>query len=253
MLPVRSVVRPASLAGKTNGRLPPSVLTSYAHPDGGPLVTLCDPAARSWAAMAQAARRDGVHLRPTSEVDTYRPYGVQERIFRARYSTMWRPGGSVWWNGRRWYKRLGVATAAVPGTSNHGWGLAVDVVLGTSVFPWLINWADDFGWSWELQSERWHLRYYAGDRVPGAVVVTPPPPKPPPPKLNPFDERDDMKYVADQGLVYLVGPGWHRRISGTVPTGAKIDPISNLQIIIDDLEAAEMSTDITGAARDSGG
>jgi hypothetical protein len=59
-----------------------------------------------------------------------------------------------------------------------------------------------------------------------------------------------MRYVADQGLVYLVGPGWHRRISGGTPAGAKVDPIANLAVILRDLEAAEMSTDITDAGKD---
>jgi hypothetical protein len=31
---------------------------------------------------------------------------------------------------------------------------------------WLLANADWFGFSWELQSEPWHLRYYVGDRVP---------------------------------------------------------------------------------------
>jgi LAS superfamily LD-carboxypeptidase LdcB len=31
--------------------------------------------------------------------------------------------------------------------------------------------ADDFGFSWEVQSEPWHLRYVAGDKVPAAVLA----------------------------------------------------------------------------------
>jgi hypothetical protein len=59
--------------------------------------------------------------------------------------------------------------AAVPGTSSHGQGLAVDInswVYGngdTDRHRWLVANAPRFGWSWELvgkpSGERWHFNY----------------------------------------------------------------------------------------------
>jgi D-alanyl-D-alanine carboxypeptidase len=64
--------------------------------------------------------------------------------------------------------------AAVPGTSNHGWGLAVDLCggaeyFGTEVYRWLDENGDEFGWdnpSWALpggsKPEPWHWEYEPG-------------------------------------------------------------------------------------------
>ena len=58
---------------------------------------------------------------------------VQEVIFRQRYvmgNHRGKPGYTNdvrEWNGRPWTRRAGQAAAAVPGTSNHGTGCAVDV------------------------------------------------------------------------------------------------------------------------------
>jgi LAS superfamily LD-carboxypeptidase LdcB len=35
---------------------------------------------------------------------------------------------------------------------------------------WLLKNAHLYGFSWEVQSEPWHLRYVAGDDVPEAVT-----------------------------------------------------------------------------------
>lgn len=79
--------------------------------------------------------------------------------------------------GRRWYKRRGVAAVASPGTSNHGFRSADDTALELDGDPdaegvteafirWLIPLAHQFGWTWELQSEPWHLSWIAGDDIP---------------------------------------------------------------------------------------
>lgn len=67
------------------------------------------------------------------------------------------------------------ATAAVPGTSNHGLGLAIDLAIGTPSSAVSLNSADRawleaniarFGFSYESTSEPWHIRYVVGDTCP---------------------------------------------------------------------------------------
>lgn len=51
--------------------------------------------------------------------------------------------------------------AAVPGTSNHGWGLAVDV-LTRAAAAWIMRNGRRYGWSWDegqRVGEWWHFRY----------------------------------------------------------------------------------------------
>jgi D-alanyl-D-alanine carboxypeptidase len=62
--------------------------------------------------------------------------------------------------------------AARPGTSNHGWGLALDLGAGTSSgtgeqYEWLVANADKFGWEnpdWAKRNsyELWHWEYVPG-------------------------------------------------------------------------------------------
>lgn len=65
--------------------------------------------------------------------EAYRPYTTQVAIFRARYTRklFWRLG-AVWWDGSWWVKNAGASTAAVPGTSIHGYGRAVDIWSGVN-------------------------------------------------------------------------------------------------------------------------
>lgn len=179
-LPIKPVRRPLDLVGKQNGKLPAKVLSTVK-----PEATLHHKAARAWTAMRVAAKKDGVIL---DHVGDYRTYDQQVALFVSRYSTTPTSTGEVKvWNGRRYWRKPGVASAAVPGTSNHGWGLAIDAALrvnGQTVtitadpdgpgpvksgLAWLLKNADRYGFSWELQSEPWHIRYYAGARLPKAV------------------------------------------------------------------------------------
>ena len=90
------------------------------------------------------------------------------------------------WQGKKWYLRRRMAPVAVPGTSNHGWGLANDVaiysggaVVGITsiakVWQWVQDNAESFGLSWEGARpgqpgwEPWHLRYTEGDKVPSRI------------------------------------------------------------------------------------
>lgn len=218
-LPVAPMVMPKDLRGQTNGKLHPSLLDPV---DGGEV--LHHLAARSWAALRAAAAHDGVRV--AVGADAYRPYETQERIFRARYrqANAWRPGARRW-DGAWWVKLPGVAAAAIPGTSNHGWGLAVDVddseTENTPACRWLRMYAAGFGWSAEIQSEPWHWRAVHGDRLPPAVYAYEASlePTPPPPVVVPPSEEDDDMIMArnsDTGEVVLLIGGAVRPCSGAV-------------------------------------
>lgn len=181
-LPVVPIVQSVLLEGLTNGRLPATALWDTPGLADGPTVRLISPAARAWRALTAAALLAGHTLKATSLVDSYRPYEVQERIFRARYRTVPMYSGQTYktWNGERWYHWYGAA-AATPGWSNHGLGQAVDTgeesdgdlgteSLDTETLNWLAANERRFGWSHELQSEPWHLHYFAGDAIPQAVL-----------------------------------------------------------------------------------
>ena len=205
-LPIhKPVLRPACLAGMTNGKLPDKILVSIPGQMGGPVIRLVEPAARAWKAMQSDALAAGHVLKATSTMDSFRPYAVQERIFRQRYTTTYLAGRPYRvWNGRRWYQRPNTAAAAIPGTSNHGWAMAVDAGeesdgeagnerLDADTLRWLVRNEERCGWSHELESEPWHLRYWAGDRIPAAVLAyeagsAPAPAPTPAPPVNDDEE-----------------------------------------------------------------
>jgi peptidoglycan hydrolase-like protein with peptidoglycan-binding domain len=96
--------------------------------DGQPEAQLREDAADGWnRARAEAKRVKGITL---SVRGWNRTRAEQQRFFLERYrlqATGSGPYGDVrWWNGRR-YVRFTGAAAAIPGQSNHGLGLAVDV------------------------------------------------------------------------------------------------------------------------------
>lgn len=188
-LPIVKVVPPVSLRGQSNGQLGIELLEEIA-----PRFNLHFQAARAWRALAARAALDKVPLLYTVG-GMYRTYGSQVVLFTSRYTTTVLPGRPTKrWQGQTWYQAPNTAMAAVPGTSNHGWGLAIDTALGTKpssatgIGPqinWLGNWAPQFGFSWEtLPSEPWHIRYVAGDAIPAAVLAY----------------EDALRGIADSGL-----------------------------------------------------
>jgi hypothetical protein len=65
---------------------------------------------------------------------------------------------------QRWFYAHRPPAAAVPGTSNHGWGIAVDVRTRVAA-AWILSHGHRFGWSWDegrAVGEWWHFRYVGG-------------------------------------------------------------------------------------------
>jgi hypothetical protein len=175
---------PSGLPLDRNGKLYPSELTrvEFVGRGFGDVHIL---AARAWNCLVLMCKLEtGMTLTVTSTADAYRRYWIQEYVFRDRYRTPWSPictWQSKLWNGVRWFKRLGVAMAATPGTSNHGWGLAFDacwlvdgqirgITSNTLAMAWMEQNAPTFGFYWNVGSEPWHLEYCTGDAIPQRVL-----------------------------------------------------------------------------------
>jgi hypothetical protein len=167
-LPVVEIVMPAVLVGQMNGQLDDAVLV-----DIGGGQRLAQNAALSWIAMAAAASDDGVQLEAG---EGFRDLDRQIWFFEDRWVLV-RPAKSkatTVWDGKQWWLPEGAVSAAYPGHSNHGWGLAVDVLLRPGVLGWLIAHAHLYGWSWEAGiniEEPWHIHFFAGDEILPAVAA----------------------------------------------------------------------------------
>lgn len=131
--------------GYPNGLIPPSALCGIGI---GSHALRCD-AAQSFVAMSRAHAADtGGGLCVT---DSYRSFPAQVDLYRRKPSL-----------------------AAVPGTSNHGWGVAIDMCggvesFGTAAHRWMQANAPAFGWIhpyWARQGggreEPWHWEYVGG-------------------------------------------------------------------------------------------
>jgi D-alanyl-D-alanine carboxypeptidase len=120
----------------SNGRLPASVLSPI---NGG---RLSKSAARAWNAGPGRAG-----CRPLGPNSSYRTY--ERQVY---YWELYQSGrGNL---------------AARPGTSNHGWGNAVDLAQ-PSMRTWIDNNGARYGWrKVEAASEWWHVNYVGGYKPP---------------------------------------------------------------------------------------
>jgi hypothetical protein len=126
---------PTELEAYGNGRIPVDRLV----PIGQGSHRLFAPAAESWKHLVDAAASDGITMRIT---DSYRTYDQQVDL--AQRKGLFRNGG----------------LAAVPGTSNHGWGLAVDAdVRDPATMAWLRANGPRFGWVEANGREPWHWEF----------------------------------------------------------------------------------------------
>jgi peptidoglycan hydrolase CwlO-like protein len=137
---------PPSTLGEANGFLPSSTLCPLSTGRGHRLRT---DAAQAYEQL-QAAYAASLG-RPLCVTDSYRSYPAQVDVFARKPSL-----------------------AAVPGTSQHGWGLALDLCGGVQVFgseahEWMRAYAPAFGWhhpQWAREGGRkpepWHWEFSAG-------------------------------------------------------------------------------------------
>jgi LAS superfamily LD-carboxypeptidase LdcB len=167
--PVVPVKLCSCLKGVKPGELPAKLLRGI---EGKGKLHHC--AADAYEAMDAAANAAGIDLSPTSQADTYRSLETQEYGFYQRYTDTPKPALMKQkpriYKGKAWYLKKGMAPMAVPGTSNHNLGIAIDIKDANGPrLAWLLANEHLYGFSHELDSEPWHIRYVAGDATPDAV------------------------------------------------------------------------------------
>lgn len=125
---------PLDLKAYGNGKVPASAL----QPIGVGDHRLWAPAADAFTRLKAAAAKDGVTIGVT---DSYRSYEAQVDV--ARRKGLYKNGG----------------LAAVPGTSDHGWGLSLDLRLDDRAQTWMRANAGRFGFDENTPREPWHWTY----------------------------------------------------------------------------------------------
>jgi hypothetical protein len=174
-LPVSPAKIPGWVTQSKNGYLAQDSMIKVAPIGEGFLIP---EAAAAWRTLQLAAQQAGFNL---TMGGGYRSYERQVALFHERFSTTNTGGLAKQWNGTTYWKKPKVAMAATPGKSNHGWGAAVDMALGgygsaaqnvlsnSAFIDWILPRAKDYGWSWEVQSEAWHIRLVGDGTRPAAA------------------------------------------------------------------------------------
>lgn len=194
------------MATYANGLIPDAALVALST-----VGRLPAEAAASYERMRAAALRDGVNLRPTSSADAHRTRAQQERLFFERYVPYnTGTGDRRFYNGRGYWRRPRVASAAVPGTSNHGNEdpAALDLTglggFGGDGYLWLAAHAAEYGWEnpdWARNpragatEEPWHWEYSRTrdkHRGSGGGAAAIPIPTPAPVVVPDVQEDDEM-------------------------------------------------------------
>ncbi len=131
----QSHTAPPGLERYQNGRIPEAALA----PIPGTGERMWSPAAAAFTRMRDEALRAGIEL---PIIDAYRPFEDQVRL--ARELGLYREGG----------------LAAEPGTSEHGWGRALDLEVDDKAVAWLRSNAARFGFVEAVPREPWHWEYH---------------------------------------------------------------------------------------------
>jgi hypothetical protein len=140
----RALVVPQALSGVSNGHLPSSSLASATGCSRG----LAKPAAAAWNHIAVVVHdRTGYWLQSNGDASCYRTF--EQQVELRNY----------------WCSRGACGNAAVPGTSNHGLGLAVDAPPQTVSAIHAYGgpyWGQGSGSCSDAPWESWHVKYCGG-------------------------------------------------------------------------------------------
>ena len=125
-----------------NGRIADSQLAAI---PGG---RLAKEAAANWLALrAKGGKEMGIWISPLGPQSSYRTFAQQQHFWQL-------------------YQAGKGNLAARPGTSNHGWGNAVDLAHPPTMRKVIDRLGAPYGWRWgEARSESWHVTYRGGGKA----------------------------------------------------------------------------------------
>jgi hypothetical protein len=190
--PVAKMILPKEVAKVGNGKLTPKMMKKVKC--GG---VMWNTAADAFNALYDAALAAGYKLR---NIGDYRPFEGQLSMFMDRYSdkqTGRKPEITRTYQGKTWFLKKGKSPSGTPGTSNHGFGLAIDIAIenkgkiesigGTKAYNWMCENAPNYGFYLQgaptrpdgkpnPEYEAWHWQYCLGDAVAPAFNSTAPAP-----------------------------------------------------------------------------
>jgi hypothetical protein len=116
---------------------------------------LAKEAAANWLALrAEGGKKLGIWISPLGDRSSYRTFADQQHFW------------DLFQSGRG-------NLAARPGTSNHGWGNAVDLAHPPTMRRVIDGLGGPYGWRWgEAPSESWHVTYRGGGKAdPSALKI----------------------------------------------------------------------------------
>lgn len=158
--------------------------------------------------------------------DAGRTYAEQLGLFLARYTTNYEASSKRdrrWFQGKNWWRKVGVASAATPGYSKHETGRALD--LAGSARDWARTHGKAYGWIADLvRDEPWHLEYQsvydkrASGPPPVPPVTVPEPTTPPAPQHFDIWELEMTSFIEDALAAA------YRAETGRDPSRAELDP-----------------------------
>jgi hypothetical protein len=111
-------------------------------------------AAANWLALrTEGGKKLGIWISPLGPRSSYRTFADQQHFWN-----LFQRGGNL---------------AARPGTSNHGWGNAVDLAHPPTMRKVIDGLGAPYGWRWgEAPSESWHVTYRGGGKAdPNALEI----------------------------------------------------------------------------------
>jgi len=169
---------PPNTYSGVNGNLPDDNLT-YLGAIGMPHLKLRSDAAESFIRLVNDARKVGINPGFTGTLQAYRTYAGSYSLLDP---TRWIKTGKIGLPENKDTARTRTkadASAAYPGTSNHGWGVAVDIQNNTSTakdYPnstkdrvqcWMKWFGGEYDWVWagSMFKENWHFEYKPGTWV----------------------------------------------------------------------------------------
>jgi len=126
---------PAELRAYGNGKIPANALSTLGEGEH----RMWAPAAASFKQLRAAAAADGVKIGVT---DSYRSYDQQVDL--AKRKGLYSQGG----------------LAATPGTSNHGWGMSLDLDLDSKALGWMRANGEKYGFVEDVPREPWHWTFH---------------------------------------------------------------------------------------------